>query len=132
MTRGSELRVATAALVLLVGAPPPASASLTESRRLAAVYDSILAARFDDAETQLKAACPPAPEEACGTLGVVSLWWQILLDPANRRLDEALNGRSAAAIAASDAWSRREPRRSRERSVCGTGEGKHERRCCDN
>ena len=89
----------------------PADAAITEGARLAAVYDQILAARFLLAETELKQTCPPAPEEACQVLRVVSLWWQILLDPASRRLDGALNARAAAAIAACEAWTGREPRR---------------------
>ena len=88
-----------------------AAASLTEGPRLAAVYESILRARFDQADAQLKHTCPPAPDEACLALGVVSVWWQILLDPASKRLDATLNERAGAAIAATEAWTRREPRR---------------------
>ena len=88
-----------------------AAASLTEGPRLAAVYDSILSARFDQADAQLKHACPPAPEEACLALSAVSVWWRILLDPASKRLDATLNVRAGAAIAATEAWTRREPRR---------------------
>lgn len=105
------MRLATIALLLFLAGAWPVSAALTESRRLAAVYDSILAARFDHAESQLKQTCPPAPEEACQLLGVVSVWWQILLNPDSRSLDATLNARTAAAIAASEAWTKREPRR---------------------
>jgi hypothetical protein len=104
----------SASLVLLLLAAPtgsPAGAALTEASRLAAVYDTILAARFDRVEAQLKQACPPAPAEACAVLGVVSLWWQILMDPESRQLDDRFNDRAAAAIAASDAWTKREPGR---------------------
>ena len=41
-----------------------ADAALTEAPRLAAVYDAILDARFDQVDAQLKQACPPAPAEA--------------------------------------------------------------------
>ncbi len=75
------------------------------------MYDTILAARFDRVEAQLKQACPPAPAEACAALGVVSLWWQILMEPESRRLDNQFNDRAQAAVAASDAWTKREPRR---------------------
>lgn len=89
----------------------PATAALTEGPRLAAVYDTILHARFADVDAQLARTCPPAPREACLELAAVSLWWQILLNPESRALDETLNAAAAAAIAASDAWTRREPRR---------------------
>jgi hypothetical protein len=89
----------------------PARAALTEAPRLAAVYDTILAARFDRVEAQLKQACPPAPAEACAALAAVSLWWQILMEPESRRLDDRFRDRAEAAVAASDAWTKREPRR---------------------
>jgi hypothetical protein len=102
--------VCGAAVVTLLAAGP-ARAALTEGPRLAAVYNSILDARFDRAEEQLKEACPPAPVEACQALRVVSLWWQILINPESRRLDQQLESAAAAAVAASEAWTRREPRR---------------------
>src|SRR5262249_29519801 len=84
-------------------------AALTEGPRLAAVYDTILSARFAEAQSQLADTCPPAPVEACKALSVVAVWWQILLDPASRALDAEFNDRASAAIAASDAWTKREP-----------------------
>jgi tetratricopeptide (TPR) repeat protein len=89
----------------------PVQAALTETSRLAAVYDTILAARFDQVDAELKQACPPAPAEACAALGVVSIWWQILLDPESRQLDARLNEQAAAAVRASTAWTKREPQR---------------------
>jgi hypothetical protein len=89
----------------------PAAASLTHAAGLAAVYDTILAARFDDAERQLRATCPPAPTEACLALRAVSLWWQILMDPEDRRLDAAIEQASSASLEAARAWTAREPRR---------------------
>ena len=106
-----DLRLATLALLFFLAGARLASAGLTEGRRLAAVYDSILAARFDHAETELKQTCPPAPDEACQALAAVSVWWQILLNPTSRSLDATLNARAAAAIAAGEAWTKREPRR---------------------
>jgi tetratricopeptide (TPR) repeat protein len=88
-----------------------AFAALTGSSRLAAVYDTILQARFDDARAQMAAACPPAPVEACGALEVVALWWEIQLDPDSRRLDGRLEEAAAVAIRASELWTRREPGR---------------------
>ena len=84
---------------------------LTEGPRLAAVYDTILSAKFAQAAGELARACPPAPADACKTLGVVSLWWEILLDPNNRALDDRFTRAADDAIAASEAWTRREPTR---------------------
>ena len=102
---------AVAALATLLACSCPVYASLTEAPRLAAIYDAILAARFDRVDAQLKQACPPAPAEACAALGAVSIWWQILLEPENRRLDARMNEQAAAAAAASAAWTMREPQR---------------------
>jgi tetratricopeptide (TPR) repeat protein len=99
--------VAVACLI----APARVPASLTEAPRLAAVYDSILNADFDKAAAQLLESCPPAPEESCKVLSAVSLWWQILIDPESRSLDEQFNAAAAESIAASVAWTRREPQR---------------------
>jgi len=108
--RQSSVLIAFFAVSILL---PPASAgaALTEGPRLAAVYDTILAAKFDRVAAQLKDACPPAPPEACQALSVVSLWWQILINPESRLLDERFSELAEASIAANEAWTRREPRR---------------------
>lgn len=94
-------------IVLLI--PSPSSAALTEGPRLASIYDTILAARFDAAAAELAHACPPAPVGACRALATVSLWWQIALDPESRQLDRPFTDAAAAAIAANDEWTRRAP-----------------------
>lgn len=96
---------------LLVATAVSAAPGLTERTRLAAVYDSILHARFDEARTRLAAACPPAPVEACQVLGVASLWWQIQIDPDSRARDGEMSSRSSAAIRAAEQWTTREPQR---------------------
>jgi tetratricopeptide (TPR) repeat protein len=106
-TRGWGL-VAITIVTLL---PARSEAALTEPKRLAAVYDTILAAQFDRVDTQLKQTCPPAPVEACQSLAVVGLWWQILITPESKALDSRLETMAAAAIAANEAWTRREPMR---------------------
>jgi len=108
-TDGSRLATAFVLLVLLF--PIPASAALTEGPRLAAVYDTILRARFEDVEAQLAHTCPPAPAEACQSMRVVAAWWEILMDPASRRLDARFNALAASAIDAAEAWTKREPQR---------------------
>jgi tetratricopeptide (TPR) repeat protein len=90
---------------------PPAVVGLAESARLAAVYDTILHARFDQARAELTRTCPPAPTESCLALREVVLWWEIQLDPDNRRLDKSLESAAATAIDAAERWSRREPER---------------------
>jgi tetratricopeptide (TPR) repeat protein len=93
------------------GAAPDVRHGLTEGARLARVYDTILQARFDRVDAQLAETCPPAPDEACQSLRVVSAWWQILLDPENRAPDARFNELAVASIAAADRWTRREPER---------------------
>jgi hypothetical protein len=96
---------------MCAGWSSPARAALTNAAQLAAAYDRILDARFDQADAQLARACPPAPAEACQDLRLVALWWQILLNPETRALDDRFERAAGAAIAASEAWTRREPRR---------------------
>src|SRR5258706_10076366 len=108
----ADCRLLTAALAVLgLVVAAPAGAALTEGARLAAVYNSILDARFDRVDNELKQACPPAPLEACQTLGVESLWWQILINPESRALDERFSAVAAQAIKANEAWTRRDPMR---------------------
>ncbi len=101
--------VATGCVALALLVATPSDAALTEAARLVAIYDAILDARFDRVDAALKGACPPAPGEACSALAAVSLYWQILLDPESRRFDGRLNEVAAAAVAASQAWTKREP-----------------------
>jgi hypothetical protein len=89
----------------------PASAGLTEAPRLAAIYDKILDARFDEADHLLEQTCPPAPDGACTALRLVRLWWQIQLNPESRDRDRQFEGAASAAVKANAAWTRREPQR---------------------
>jgi hypothetical protein len=97
-----------AALALWIAAP--AGAALTEPARLAAVYDLILDARFDEAAALLKNTCPPVPAPACQAVAAVSLWWQIQIDSDARTLDAPLDHAAAEAIAGATRWTEREPR----------------------
>ncbi len=99
------------ASVLLLTCATPARASLTEAPRLAAIYDTILDARFDQVDARVKQACPPAPDGACQALRVVSLGWQIQINPESRLLDQRFNDLAASTISANEAWTRREPQR---------------------
>ena len=88
-----------------------ASSGLTEPARVAAVYDAILGARFEEAELRLKTTCPPAPQPVCDALAAAALWWRILIDPSSRAFDEALKRASSESIAAAQQWTVREPMR---------------------
>jgi tetratricopeptide (TPR) repeat protein len=112
---------------------------LTGASRLAPAYDAIFDARFDDVARLLAAACvgpertpvptltrsvdtrrpadatadagTRAPEEVCQLLEVVSLWWQIQLDPNDTSRDAIFRTRADDTIAAVEAWTARDPSR---------------------
>jgi len=92
-----------------VSAAPPHG--LTERSSVAAAYDMVLAARFDEAALRLKETCPPAPRPVCAALSAAALWWRILIDPSSRAYDEALERAVADATAAARDWTMREPQR---------------------
>jgi tetratricopeptide (TPR) repeat protein len=76
---------------------------------LSRAYDIILDARFDQIDAELRRACGPAPQEACDVLAATALWWQILLDPENRSLDEEFSVAVDHAIDTTEAWTDRAP-----------------------
>ena len=98
-------------MLLATAAAPAGAAGLTSPEPLAKAYDLILDARFDDAERQLKTACPPAPQPACEVLGAVNDYWRLLLNPEDTSRDAALMARIDAAIASGEAWVANEPKR---------------------
>jgi tetratricopeptide (TPR) repeat protein len=97
------------ALCCALGVVVLASPSLTGADALVKAYDAMLDARFDDAEVDLKKACPPAPREACDVLAATRTWWRIQLDPESRALDAVFSAEIERAIASTEAWVRREP-----------------------
>jgi tetratricopeptide (TPR) repeat protein len=125
--RGPTFLVAVLAAVCMLVAPLFAARqpALTGSARLARAYDAIFDARFDDVPRLLEEACGPrtasstfktrrpdaerAPEEACQLLDVVSLWWQMQLDPENRSNDTRFSTRVDATIDALEAWTEEQP-----------------------
>lgn len=89
---------------------------------LVRAYDFILEARFDQVDAELRRTCgetpPPgsngataveAPPEACDVLDATALWWRILLDPEERRLDAAFSASVERAIRTAEAWTERSP-----------------------
>ena len=105
------MKVAGLSILLLSLAAPADAAGLTSPEPLVSAYDLILEARFEDAARQLKAACPPAPEPACDVIGAVNDYWRLMMDPEDTSHDAALLGRINAAIASTEAWVAREPKR---------------------
>lgn len=87
------------------------AAGLTSPEGLVKAYELILDARLPEAERELQQACPPAPQPACAVIGAVAGYWRLLLDPQNTNGDAALMTRINAAIAATEGWAAREPRR---------------------
>ena len=101
---------AVAAVALLAAAPaaPPAR-ELTAVDTLSRIYPAILDARFDAADAEISKGCAPAPREACDVLAATRTWWRIQLDPESRRLDDRFSAEADRAIAATEAWTEREP-----------------------
>jgi predicted Zn-dependent protease len=108
----APLRRATAVVLVaaLVGAAGrELRAGLTGAEALARIYDLILDARFEQAAAPQ--GCADAPPEACTVLDAVTVWWRIQLDPRSRTLDAAFLTHVNGAIAATEAWTVREPSR---------------------
>jgi tetratricopeptide (TPR) repeat protein len=108
--KAPALRLAVIGFAIAV-ATTSVRGALTHGAELAAIYDTILRARFDVAERRLAGACPTAPAEACRALETVRLWWQILMDPESRTLDPPFEAAATRAIRAAEAWTEREPDR---------------------
>ena len=72
-------------------------------------YDVILDARFDQVDAELRRACATAPQEACDVLAATALWWQILLDPESRSLDDEFSEAVDHAIDTTEEWTDRAP-----------------------
>ena len=90
--------------------PPVRNAApLHGEEELGRVYDSILEARFDQVDAELRRACGPAPAVACDVLAATALWWRILLDPESRELDDEFSDAAERAIRTSEEWTRRSP-----------------------
>ena len=90
---------------------PVDGSRLTSPEPLAKAYELILDARFEEAERQIRQACPPAPSPACEVIGAVADYWRLLLDQESTARDAALMKRIEASIASTEAWVAREPNR---------------------
>jgi tetratricopeptide (TPR) repeat protein len=122
---GPRLAAFAALVSLCTAGTGAAQTGVTGAPQLARVYDAILDARFDQVGPLLTQTCGPresqgavapskaglAPAEACQLLELVSLWWQIQIDPQNPAHDNEFRMRADASIAAVEAWTRREPMR---------------------
>ena len=105
------MRIAAATLLLASMAAPAGAAGLTSPDALAQVYELILDGRFDEADRQLKSACPPAPPPGCSVVGAVGDYWRLLMNSEDVGRDTALLEQINGAIAATEAWVAREPKR---------------------
>jgi hypothetical protein len=84
---------------------------ITAAEVVARAYDQVLNADFEGLAEALPATCPPAPTVACLGLEALSLWWQIQLDPENRRLDTTFLATVNTAIAEAERMTNAEPDR---------------------
>jgi hypothetical protein len=91
--------------------PTPAIRGLTAASAVARTYDAILDAEFSGIDERLTETCGPAVAEVCQTLEAVALGWEIALEPESRLLDVKFSRTVDAAIAATTAWTEREPTR---------------------
>jgi hypothetical protein len=88
----------------------PAVRGLSHGPALARAYDAILDAEFDQVAPLMADACDDVPEW-CAVMEAVSLWWQIALEPESERFDARFSRAAENAIAVTEAWTEREPRR---------------------
>jgi len=107
--RRSLAMIAVALHVSAAAAARNQQAGIRGVEGLIRAYDVILDARFDQVDAELRRACGPAPQEACDVLAATALWWQILLDPENRSLDEEFSEAVEHAIDTTQAWTTRAP-----------------------
>lgn len=91
--------------------PAAAQPGLTSAAEVARAYDAVLNAEFDRLPDLLADTCPPAPRAACLGLEALGTWWEMLLDPESRALEQRFSTEVEAAITEATAWTRREPRR---------------------
>jgi hypothetical protein len=104
-------RAAAVTLLALSSFHLTASTGLTNAPALAAAYDAILDADFDRVPALLATACGKggAAPPACRVMDVVSRWWQLQGDPADRRGDPEFERRANAAVSDAEAWAMAEP-----------------------
>jgi hypothetical protein len=96
---------------------------LTGAPAVARAYDTILDTAFERLPEQLTTTCPPAPHVTCSGLEALSIWWQIVLDPESRALDDAFSAKADAAIAEARALTVAEPERAEAWFYLGAAHG---------
>jgi tetratricopeptide (TPR) repeat protein len=84
---------------------------LTGATDIARAYDAILDADFATARTRIDALPAFAPAPAAAVLAPVATWWRIQLDPESRALDPRFLREVDQAVAATSAWTDRDPAR---------------------
>jgi len=101
---------ALGAAMCLWSAAPLGAPDLRGADGLARVYDDILDARFDQADSDIDRACGPAPKQACDVLDATITWWRILLDPESRTLDAQFMAEADKAVKSTEAWVAQAPK----------------------
>ena len=119
----TALAATLASLALILPVRDRSAQGLTAAGPLARVYDAIFDLRSDEMPALVAAACPPAPAEACQVLEAVAVWWRIRLDPLDTTRDALFESKAEAAIAATSAWTRREPNRAEAWFYAGAAYG---------
>jgi tetratricopeptide (TPR) repeat protein len=100
-----------AAIALAVDQPAAPIRGLTAADGVARAYDAVLDGDWESLPSRLDATCSAAPREACQMLEALGVWWGIALEPESRLLDVRFARAVDTAIAATEAWSTREPHR---------------------
>ena len=96
------------------GAARPASpviTGLTNAPALVRATDLIYDADFAAADAALRAACGPAPAQACAVLDMVGQWWRLYLDVDNRSGDGPFTARLTTLLNDGERWVKQEPDR---------------------
>jgi len=109
--RGGVTVACALGILVTPAAQPLPRRGLTAASEIARVYDAIVDARFEEVPSLAARACGPAAPEACRVLEEVGVWWRIQLDPISTARDADFQARAEAAIAATVAWTAREPAR---------------------
>jgi hypothetical protein len=95
---------------------------LAEGRALANSYDAVLNASFDEVSARMAGACLDVPTW-CVVMQAVSIWWQIALDPEDRRHDARFERTVDGAIASAERWTERQPHRAEAWFAVGAAYG---------
>lgn len=107
------IRALAAALACSAALLQPAAAptrGFSHPEALSRAYDAILDADFAAVPARLGDSCTSEPV-FCRVMDAAAVWWQIALDPDDRRHDAEFHRGAELAISMAEAWTSREPER---------------------